>query len=237
MALRRCSECGADVSSHATGCPLCGSPIRDNSGLLVKLFSYGCLLLIAAFWAAVIVFPDLRGAPPERAYAASTPGAGRGDGALAQVMGAAGQNLKSVFDETIEQVKKQLPEFAGKSDITPENVKESLAQLADFYTNTFDWVEAAGPPPRNAQKERENFINQALAQGVFSQVHVPYAVPFVHVNTPFYDLDTKQQNAYVKVVYEYFATLNASFTQVVLYDSLNRREIAQYTPDSGLRFK
>src|ERR1700675_2058861 len=51
MALRRCKECGRDVSSKADKCPNCGAPIKRKGTSL----SVGCLTLIilvaATAWA------------------------------------------------------------------------------------------------------------------------------------------------------------------------------------------
>lgn len=60
MALIECPECGKAISSEAPSCPSCGKPnkaVRNNRRSNVQ--GCGCLLVLAAIGAAVVISPAL----------------------------------------------------------------------------------------------------------------------------------------------------------------------------------
>jgi RNA polymerase subunit RPABC4/transcription elongation factor Spt4 len=44
MALKKCKECGAEISTKANACPFCGAPIKSRT----KIGFVGALILIIA---------------------------------------------------------------------------------------------------------------------------------------------------------------------------------------------
>ncbi len=52
MAMKKCKECGKDVSSKATACPNCGAVLKET----------GCLTYIVLFFAIFIVLGIIGGA-------------------------------------------------------------------------------------------------------------------------------------------------------------------------------
>jgi uncharacterized paraquat-inducible protein A len=64
MALKRCPDCGASVSTKAPACPRCG---RSNEGAFLSPSAnarscLGCLFLLALGWMALVVLQASSGA-------------------------------------------------------------------------------------------------------------------------------------------------------------------------------
>ena len=49
MALRKCKECGSQVSSQAAICPKCGAPTKRKTNPLVGLFAFGVIITVCAW--------------------------------------------------------------------------------------------------------------------------------------------------------------------------------------------
>lgn len=89
MSLRKCPDCGLDVSSAALACPHCGRPNRGSS----SVFGLSGIVVIAAVCAGALIFrlssrseapqEPARAIPPETTIAQPT----RGDGGLAATVG------------------------------------------------------------------------------------------------------------------------------------------------------
>lgn len=52
MAMKKCKECGQEVSTGAKACPHCG--VQDPTGKAKKIFKYGCLPMLGIFAVLVI---------------------------------------------------------------------------------------------------------------------------------------------------------------------------------------
>ena len=57
MALKKCKECGKEISTDAGKCPNCGKPQTKSS-------TWGCLIIIGIFFFAAVIIPVLIKSPP-----------------------------------------------------------------------------------------------------------------------------------------------------------------------------
>ncbi len=62
MALKKCSECGKEISTEAKDCPHCGKPQRKKTrwGLLISI---GLILLVLFMWVASMQPPTTQSMP------------------------------------------------------------------------------------------------------------------------------------------------------------------------------
>jgi hypothetical protein len=77
MALRKCKECGKEVSTKAEACPNCGAPIKQKSkeygciASLLMLIGGAVVLLVIVAW---LFFPDTQGSKAQEIEACTNRG-------------------------------------------------------------------------------------------------------------------------------------------------------------------
>ena len=92
-----------------------------------------------------------------------------------------------------------------------------------------------GQSAQNAQLQpgRREFIENLIRNGYFERVEVSGEYPEVWVNPEFRLLDLDQQEAYLSVIYEYYAIAEGQSSSVSLHDALTGDELGRYDPTTG----
>jgi hypothetical protein len=163
MALKKCKECGQQISDAAKACPQCGAPQKKN---------VGCILWIIA---------------------------------MVVVLGlAAKMNFKN--------------------------------KASDDLSSRNHIVEVDKSPVK--QREREQFINKLINQGIFAKVEKRSTFPRLWIKPAFYSLEFKEKEGFVSVVYAYYFDGNNFTDTIVLMDNLTGKRVGNYSlSNPGLKME
>lgn len=115
----------------------------------------------------------------------------------------------------------------NESQITSVQTKDALPEPVPFSTVL--------TPEK--QTQREEWIAEAIDQGILTDVEMPGTEAHIFVDKKFYGLTIQKKNSLANFVYAYYYNKDHEMTWVTLFDGYSGRMIGTYDKYGGLRLE
>jgi hypothetical protein len=92
------------------------------------------------------------------------------------------------------------------------------------------------PSPGELRAKRKELIDQMIQDGYLDHIEPGWPAPYVWVTTNFLVRSYDAQRALLEIIYAYYVTDQRAHDMAV-YSSRSGKEVAVYSPLSGLRFE
>ncbi|HVY54801.1 MAG TPA: hypothetical protein VHC46_03500 [Thermodesulfobacteriota bacterium] len=133
----------------------------------------------------------------------------------------------------------QLQQYSDDKIDTAEEAAESVNAAAATSQQTVSPQSTATPSPEDVerlQQGRKKIMDEMVDGGIAERIENPAGEPFVYVKSPFYGLSMEEQSSLMRVIFNYYSTIDGNVKSVTIYDDQNGQEIGSYSK-AGLKMK
>ena len=126
----------------------------------------------------------------------------------------------------------QLQQYSDDKIETDEQAAESVNAASE--TSQQATGSQSAEDIERLQEGRKKIIDEMVNGGIAERIENPAGEPFVYVMSPFYGLTFEEQASLMRVVFNYYNTIDSNVKAVTIYDDQNGQEVGTYT-QAGLK--
>lgn len=131
----------------------------------------------------------------------------------------------------------QLQQYSDDTIDTEEQAAESV-EASDTTgqqdTNPQNTTAQSPGDVESLQNGRKKIMDEMVEGGIAERIENPAGEPFVYVKSPFYGLTFEEQASLLRVIFNYYSTIDGSVKSVTIYDDGNGQEVGSYS-SAGLK--
>ena len=133
----------------------------------------------------------------------------------------------------------QLQQYSDVKIDTAEDAAESVNAAAATAQQTMSPQNAGAQNAEDIERlqaGRKKIMDEMVDGGIAERIENPAGKPFVYVKSPFYGLSFEDQSSLMKVIFNYYSTIDSNVKELAIYDDQNGQEVGTYSKD-GLKIK